>query len=221
MTDTSCALLAHGFPAPPLLRTVALGCERDERTLFRQLYFSLGAGGMLHVKGPNGCGKTSLLRLLAGLAQPTQGRVERYPPPSPGASRPPLWIGHAPGIKNLLTPFENLSWLGTLHTPVSDACVRRALAAVGLRGTEDVPCHALSAGQQRRVALARLHLPGTPLLWILDEPYTALDQQGINDLEHHLARHCAHGGAVVLTSHHKILLRASEYRELDLGQCLP
>ena len=89
-----------------------------------------------------------------------------------------VWIGHAAGIKDVLTAEENLSWLSALHHPASRDAIWQALAAVGLKGFEDVPCHTLSAGQQRRVALARLYLPGPPL-WILDEPFTALDKQGV------------------------------------------
>jgi len=88
---------------------------------------------------------------------------------------------------------------------------------VGLKGFEDVPCHTLSAGQQRRVALARLYLPGPPL-WILDEPFTALDKQGVVQLEAHLAQHCEQGGLVVLTTHHTLARMPAGYRELDLGR---
>jgi len=92
-----------------------------------------------------------------------------------------------------------------------------SLAAVGLRGFEDVPCHTLSAGQQRRVALARLYLPAPPL-WILDEPFTALDKHGVAQLERHLASHCEQGGLVILTTHHNLQDKPAGYRELDLGQ---
>ena len=128
-----------------------------------------------------------------------------------------LWIGHAEGIKGLLTAEENLTWLCALHQPASREAIWAALAAVGLRGFEDVPCHTLSAGQQRRVALARLYLASPPL-WILDEPFTALDKQGVAQLEAHLAAHCEQGGTVVLTTHHTLERKPSGYRELNLGQ---
>jgi heme exporter protein A len=128
-----------------------------------------------------------------------------------------LWIGHAAGIKDLLTPVENLSWLCALHQSVASADIWQALEAVGLRGFEDVPCHTLSAGQKRRVALARLYLPG-PALWMLDEPFTALDKQGVAQLEAHLAEHCDNGGTVVLTTHHTLSRTPAGYRDLDLGQ---
>jgi heme exporter protein A len=105
--------------------------------------------------------------------------------------------------QGLLTAEENLSWLCALHHPASRDAIWQALAAVGLRGFEDVPCHTLSAGQQRRVALARLYLDSPPL-WILDEPFTALDKQGVAQLEEHLAQHCEQGGLVVLTTHHSL-----------------
>lgn len=88
---------------------------------------------------------------------------------------------------------------------------------MGLRGFEDVPCHTLSAGQQRRVALARLYLPA-PSLWVLDEPFTALDKAAVAQLENHLAAHCQQGGLVVLTTHHELTVKPAGYRELDLGQ---
>ena len=128
-----------------------------------------------------------------------------------------LWIGHAAGIKGLLSAEENLAWLCALHRPASREAIWQALAAVGLRGFEDVPCHTLSAGQQRRVALARLYLDAPPL-WILDEPFTALDKQGVAQLEAHLAQHCERGGLVVLTTHHTLQQVPSGYRVLDLGQ---
>jgi heme exporter protein A len=128
-----------------------------------------------------------------------------------------LWIGHAAGIKGLLTAEENLSWLCALHQPAEREAIWQALANVGLRGFEDVPCHTLSAGQQRRVALARLYLAPPPL-WVLDEPFTALDKLGVAQLEAHLTQHCEAGGLVVLTTHHSLAQTPSGYRELDLGQ---
>ena len=189
--------------------------------LFENLALRLDRGDMLQISGPNGSGKTSLLRLLAGLMQPTSGEVLLNGQPlnsqRPELAHNLLWIGHAAGIKDLLTPEENLSWLCALHQPASRDAIWAALAAVGLRGFEDVPCHTLSAGQQRRVALARLYLD-SPALWILDEPFTALDKQGVAQLEAHLANHCEQGGMVVLTTHHSLTRIPSGYRELDLGR---
>lgn len=208
----------------PYLETVALACERDWRLLFERLDLQLARGEMLQVAGPNGSGKTSLLRLLCGLMHPTAGEVRLNAKPLASQrselARNLLWIGHAAGIKGLLTAEENLRWLCALHQPASHEAIWRALEAVGLRGFEDVPCHTLSAGQQRRVALARLYLDAPPL-WILDEPFTALDKQGVAQLEAHLAQHCEEGGLVVFTTHHSMGLVPAGYRELDLGQRRP
>ena len=203
------------------LESRALACERDGRLLFERLDLKVCAGDMLQISGPNGSGKSSLLRLLAGLMQPSEGEV-RIAGKTLARQRAELaqnllWLGHAAGIKDLLTAEENLAWLCALHRPATLMQIRDALTAVGLRGFEDVPCHTLSAGQQRRVALARLFL-NAPALWILDEPFTALDKQGVAQLERHLTQHCARGGMVILTTHHQLLERPAQYREMDLGQ---
>ncbi|WP_025132305.1 cytochrome c biogenesis heme-transporting ATPase CcmA [Pseudomonas sp. PH1b] len=205
----------------PLLEALALACERDWRMLFEHLELRLNGGDMVQISGPNGSGKTSLLRLLAGLMQPTSGQVLLNGQPLHDQrgelARNLLWIGHAAGIKDLLTAEENLSWLCALHQPASREAIWQALAAVGLQGFEDVPCHTLSAGQQRRVALARLYLDSPPL-WILDEPFTALDKQGVAQLEEHLAQHCEQGGSVILTTHHSLSRLPPGYRDIDLGR---
>ena len=204
----------------PVLQTIGLACERDLRLLFENLELRLASGDMVQISGPNGSGKTSLLRLLAGLMQPTDGQVLLNGQPlaeqRSELARNLLWIGHAAGIKDLLTPEENLAWLCALHQPAGRDAIWQALAAVGLRGFEDVPCHSLSAGQQRRVALARLYLDSPPL-WILDEPFTALDKQGVAQLEEHLVNHCEQGGLVVLTTHHTLSRMPVGYRDINLG----
>lgn len=199
-----------------------LACERDERELFASLSLRLEPGEVLQVAGPNGSGKTSLLRIMAGLLPPSAGDM-RYGGNSVyhGAGqedwrRQRLYIGHAPAIKGALTAEENLAWLCALSSPVGTEQIWQALEHVGLRGFEDVPCHNLSAGQKRRVALARLYLEQHPV-WILDEPFTAIDKAGVTALENHIMAHAQQGGMVIMTTHHG-LDHLPGVRCLDLGQ---
>src|SRR3546814_533235 len=177
MHDSGASQNVGSGAAHAVLGAVALGCERDQRHLFAGVSFQLKAGGMLRIRGPNGSGKSSLLRLLCGLAQPVAGHVELFgrklSQQHGGLASKLLWIGHAAGVKSLLTVEENLVWLGALHTGAASSPIGQALAAVGLRGFEDTPCHALSAGQQRRIAVARLYLPDAPPLWLRSEEHTS------------------------------------------------
>jgi heme exporter protein A len=203
----------------PYLQAISLTCERDQRLLFEGLDIAVHKGEMLHVTGVNGSGKSSLLRLLTGLMAPACGEVRLKGNPikrSENRAHDMLWIGHAAGIAGLLSAEENLAWLGALHQPVSRTQIWQALEIVGLQGFEDVPCHTLSAGQQRRVALARLYLDPPPLL-VLDEPFSALDQATVSQLENHLASHCQQGGLIVLTTHHTLGITPPLFRTLELG----
>ena len=200
----------------------SLACERDQRELFASLSLRLQPGEVLQVAGPNGSGKTSLLRIMAGLLPPSAGDL-RYGGESVFRSsgraawrQQRLYIGHAPAVKGALTAEENLAWLCALSTPVTAEQIWQALEKVGLRGFEDVPCHNLSAGQQRRVALARLYLEQHPV-WILDEPFTAIDKAGVAALEAHIMQHAEQGGLVIMTTHHG-LDHLPGVRCLDLGQ---
>lgn len=187
-----------------MLEAKNLSCVRDERTLFSALSFTVKPGDIIQVEGPNGAGKTSLLRILAGLARPESGEVcwhgqntlrhrERY-------YQDLLFLGHQPGIKTMLTPFENLQFYQAVHGAPDRQAIWQALEQVGLVGYEDLPVAQLSAGQQRRVALARLWLSSSPL-WILDEPLTAIDKQGVAELISLFEQHAQQGGMVLLTTH--------------------
>ncbi|WP_457808828.1 cytochrome c biogenesis heme-transporting ATPase CcmA [Kushneria sp. EE4] len=192
------------------LDTRKLGCERDERWLFSDLDWHIGPGELWRVEGPNGSGKTTLLRILSGQMADYTGTIAWQGEPI-GRCREAfmasmLYIGHRPGIKKALSPLENLDWYQAMSAAGNSARVRRtacfeALEAVGLAGFEETPVESLSAGQQRRVALARLAL-GHQKLWILDEPFTAIDRDGVRQLERWMTGHCQKGGSVVVTSHH-------------------
>ena len=176
-----------------MLEARALSLVRGERELFAGLDLTLLAGEVLQIEGENGAGKTSLLRLLAGLSRHGhEGEVRRL--------APLLYVGHLSAVKELLTPRENLAWHVDGLGQYSDDEVCAALAQVGLCGYEDVPSHQLSAGQHRRVNLARLHLSRQPL-WLLDEPFTAIDRDGVAALEQLFISHARKGGAMILTSH--------------------
>lgn len=193
--------------ATPLLELCNLGCERDERLLFFGLDLRLFPGDVVQIGGPNGAGKTTLLRALAGISTDYQGQIRYAGQALPEAAwefaGDSLYLGHLPGIKKALTPAENLEW----YKAQSGAAVSidEALRAVGLYGYEDTPCYQLSAGQLRRVALARLHL-SRARIWILDEPFTAIDKLGVSQLEGLIAHQCANGGLVILTSHQDLSL---------------
>lgn len=179
----------------------ALFCERDARVLFSGLSFSANSGEIWQVVGPNGAGKTTLLRILAGLFQFFDGDVQ-WQGVGRHDTKPLLYLGHRAGLREELTAAENLSWLAALHRqPQGD--IAAALSQVGLRGYEDVSVADMSAGQKRRVALARLWLPGKQV-WILDEPFTALDVDGVAMMESRLREFANEGGLVIYTSHHKV-----------------
>lgn len=179
--------------ADALLEARGLGIERSGRCLFSGLDLQLKAGDLVHLRGANGAGKTTLLRILAGLSRfGFDGEVR--------LDRSPLFLGHHSAVKGSLSPRENLSWHPSGESYGDAAAIDAALAAVGLYGYEEVPAAQLSAGQQRRVDLARLYL-SRRALWLLDEPFTAIDVQGVARLQERFLRHVTAGGAVLLTSH--------------------
>lgn len=178
----------------PLLAARRLACRRGDRPLFRDLDLELPAGRILWVRGRNGCGKTSLLRVLAGLSSPEAGTVER------GAGI--AYLAHSNGLKDDLSALESLQFLACLHGAAADAAsAGEALRRVGLFERRRAAVRTLSQGQRRRVALARLFLQPAPKVWILDEPFDALDSDAVATLDAELQQHARNGGAVVLTSH--------------------
>ncbi len=180
--------------------------------LFSDVAFSLAPGRWLHVRGENGAGKTSLLRVLVGLAHAEAGEVrwagERAP--SQRFREDMLYLGHHAAVKDELTPIENLRTALALDAvPVDDAAILRALARLGLRGREELPVRVLSAGQKRRVLLARLLLRPARL-WVLDEAFNALDTAAVTLLGGLIGEHLAGGGLAVLTSHQPLPLPGGE-----------
>lgn len=192
-----------------MFEALNLSCVRDERTLFSGLSFTVLPGEMVQIEGRNGAGKTSLLRILAGLSSPDAGEI-RWQGVSTRRQRDVfhqelLYLGHQPGIKSVLTAFENLAFYLSVSSPsvrgdAAAEAIYQALENVGLLGYEDVTVAQMSAGQQRRVALARLWLSNAPL-WILDEPLTAIDKQGVATLIALFEQHAEQGGMVLLTTH--------------------
>ena len=186
-----------------------LECTRGERQLFTALNAVVPSRALLRVNGANGAGKTSLLRTVCGLLTPSAGEVRWRGQPAVGMreefSRELLYLGHAPALKNDLTPVENLlvacTLGGTRPTPSSATA---ALARAGLGGYEATPSRHLSQGQRKRVALARLELDTAVPLWVLDEPFNALDANASAWLVSLLTTHLARGGIVVLTSHQPV-----------------
>ncbi|WP_323752113.1 cytochrome c biogenesis heme-transporting ATPase CcmA [Marinobacter sp.] len=205
----------------PLLQAVGLECERDERLLFQNLSFSILPGTVTRVEGPNGSGKTTLLRILAGLNDAWTGELNWCGKPRDqhreSYLRNMLYLGHRPGIKPLLTPLENLRALMAGRRPLDDGSLLQALAGTGLSGFEHVPCRNLSAGQQRRVALARLLIADEPL-WLLDEVFTAIDASGVEAIESLLLQRAKEGGAVIVTTHHDLNLPGMGRITLGAGQ---
>ncbi len=203
---------------PLMLEARALTCVRGERQLFQDLNFTVSNGDCLHVRGENGVGKTSLLRLLTGLSKPDSGEVLwnalSITKESSDYHRALLFLGHRDALKEDLTALENLQLyaaLDDIHLPDDKALA--ALWRFGLRGREHLPVNCLSAGQKRRVLMARM-LTSQAKLWVLDEPFNALDTHAVQALQGLIAEHLEQGGLVVLTSHQEVSL--PHVRVLDL-----
>lgn len=186
-----------------MLEARNLSCIRGERLLFSNVDFSLNPGEWLHVQGTNGAGKTSLLRQLVGLATRDSGSItwQHEATPSSAFRADLIYLGHHAAIKDDLTPIENLQLAAALDgRPVDDVATLRALQRLGLRGREQLPARVLSAGQKRRVLLARL-LTRSAKLWVLDEAFNALDVGAVDLLGSLIAEHLSGGGIAVMTSH--------------------
>jgi heme exporter protein A len=204
-----------------MLEASNLECIRGERRLFAGVGFRLEGGEMLYLQGKNGSGKTSLLRMLCGLTPPADGGIFWR-----GAAIDTLgedfraelcYLGHHNAIKEELTPLENLLASAKLaEESLSEDAALDALEQVGLRGREDLACRYLSQGQKRRVALARL-VHERRALWILDEPYVALDTAAVTLVAGLIGAHLQRGGLTVLTTHQSVDVPAGTVRELRLS----
>lgn len=201
-----------------VLEAQQLTSVRAGRTLFSDLSWQLAAGEILHIEGPNGAGKSTLLRIVAGLLQPLEGEIRLFGQPQREDpehwQRHTLFIGHKPAVKAELTALENLHYQSRLDGVQLDD-PWQLLETVGLLGLEDIPAQQLSAGQQRRIALARLFYSQAKL-WILDEPFTALDTRGIELLHQRFAEHLEQGGALLLTSHQPLTWSGERLQRLRI-----
>ena len=192
----------------PLLSVRDLACAAGGRQLFQGIGFDVDPGELMEVRGPNGSGKTTLLRCIAGLFTEESGCVDV------AVEEQPLYLGHKPGLSSLLTPLENLRWYLALQgrEPRREDCLS-ALREVGLNGSGPVPCGSLSAGQQRRAALARLAASSAPL-WLLDEPFAALDDSGRDIVRSLVRTQCGGGGAVICATHEDLGVAGAKRLEI-------
>lgn len=185
-----------------------VSCWKGDTCLFKEVTFSLQAGDLTLLEGANGSGKTSLMRIIAGLSRPEAGDVtwkqtSIYRSPLPYHQNL-LYIGHKPGLKDVLSAHENLTFYQEALAKGKNAeAIHTALVQVGLEDRQDIPVKQLSAGQQRRVALARLYLTFAQI-WLLDEPFTAIDKAGVAKLTALFRSHCQKGGIILYTSHQNV-----------------
>lgn len=205
--------------APPLISAKNLTCIREERLLFDELSLQINPGDIVQVEGPNGSGKTSLLRILSGLSQPYDGKIF-YKEQLISRCREEfhqnlLYFGHLSGVKGEMTAEENLDFNLALHGYNTEDSLAN-LAKVNLSGFEDSLASHLSAGQHRRIALARLYQSTVPI-WILDEPFTAIDKQGVASLEQLFTLHAQRGGCVILTTHQDLIsIKPEQIKKITL-----
>jgi heme exporter protein A len=203
-----------------MLRVSHLSCSRGNKPLFADVSFELKAGQALHLEGDNGVGKTSLLRIVCGLSPADAGEVcwhDKTIQQNATAFRSALfYLGHGLSLKEELTALENLmSDAAVSGRTLSQQQALVALARMGLRGREHLPLRVMSQGQKRRTALARLLASQAPL-WVLDEPFVALDAKAVDGLRGLLAEHVAHGGMVLFTSHQPVALTSANGTSVDV-----
>ncbi|MCB1868893.1 MAG: cytochrome c biogenesis heme-transporting ATPase CcmA [Gammaproteobacteria bacterium] len=204
-----------------MLEVVGLECVRGDRRLITGLSFTLQQGELMHLHGHNGSGKTTLMRTICGLIQQSGGEIlwngESSRKLGEEFTRELTYIGHKNGIKDDLNGIENLQLSCRLAgMPIVRKTAWEVLERMGLRGHEDLPVRVLSQGQKRRVTLARLLLSKAPL-WILDEPFTALDMAAVEFLQSIISLHVEQGGMVILTTHQEVRLTRGQVRQLRLG----
>lgn len=205
-----------------MLEVTGLGCLRGERRLFGGVSFQLNPGGLIWIQGSNGSGKTTLLRTLCGLTQAMAGEVrwrgETIQTLGEDYRRELTYIGHANGLKEDLSALENLRIAAQLAGHgVSRETVVAALHGSGLAGREHLPVKFLSQGQRRRAALARLRLTHSHTLWLLDEPFNALDTHAVADMRQLIENHLEQGGMIALTTHQEVAIQAADAQTLWLG----
>ncbi len=208
-----------------MLEATNLACVRGSRRLFSDLNFSLAAGTLLQVTGPNGSGKTSLQRIICGLMAPDAGEVKwgdaNIKSLGEDYSSNFIYIGHRHGVKDELTSVENLRIAaGLTGAELTKNDAARALGEVGLAGREDLPARFLSEGQKRRSALARL-ITSRRTLWVLDEVLASLDTAAIRMVESLIERHLSEGGMAIVTTHQPLNLTAGSIQQLELAGEVP
>ena len=179
-----------------------LNCQRGYNQLFSDLSFEVHSGDVLRITGTNGSGKTSLLKILAGLNAPEEGDItlDNHSVKSDKYQSEVFYLGHLSALSAELTSIENLEFLTGLNKSIDQHLLVEALEQVGLKGYEDEHCAKLSAGQKRRVILAGLFVSNAKI-WLLDEPFTALDPHGVKIVEERISKHCAQGGLCLFTTH--------------------
>jgi heme exporter protein A len=210
-------MTATDGPAPPLLAARGLTFMRNDEPVFGPLDFAVDAGEALLVRGDNGAGKTTLLRVLAGLLRPEAGTIEidGRPTATPERTRALAYLGHLPAQKADLSALENLDFLCGLHGRIGTLSADAAMRIVGLDGYQETLARQLSAGQKKRLSLARIWLSPAPV-WLLDEPYANLDLDGIALVNRMVEAHLREGGAALVTTHGAYAAPPVRTRELVL-----